>query len=187
MTSLADKPTIVGDRVVLRPMVADDAVAMHAATQDEEGTRLTGTRATFDLATIQRWCATRAEQADRLDLSVVDRATGEWAGEVVVNEWDPDNCSANFRIAIAPGMRDGGRGREATHLLLDHVLGVVDDPPVHRLSLSVLATNPRAIAVYEAGGFVREGVLRQSLRWDGAWIDTIVMAILREEWRTSQG
>ena len=60
MTSLADKPTIVGDRVVLRPMVADDAVAMHAATQDEEGTRLTGTRATFDLATIQRWCATRA-------------------------------------------------------------------------------------------------------------------------------
>ena len=181
------KPVIVGSLVTLRPMVAEDAGASWEMVNDAEGNDLTGTTQTFTREQVEEWCATRASAAGRLDLAIVENATGELAGEAVLNEHDPETESANFRIAIAPGMRDGGRGREATHLLLDHVLGVVDDPPVHRLSLSVLATNPRAIAVYEAVGFVREGVLRQSLRWDGAWVDTIVMAILREEWRTSQG
>ena len=75
-----------------------------------------------------------------------------------------------------------GIGTEATRLVVDHVFGAIDDPPVNRLELEVYAFNPRAITVYERIGFVREGVRRAALRWDGEFVDAITMSILRSEW-----
>ena len=56
------------------------------------------------------------------------------------------------------------------------------DLPVHRIQLEVFAFNPRAQHVYERVGFRREGVLRDALRWDGEYHDTIVMGLLRADW-----
>jgi hypothetical protein len=47
----------------------------------------------------------------------------------------------------------------------------------------VYAFNPRAQHVY----FVTEGVKRQALPWDGAWVDTHPMAILADEWAEHHG
>ena len=181
MVTFADKPTIVGDRVILRPMVAGDADDLWADLQDREGIRMTGTHATFARDQIDSWCATRAAQVDRLDLAVIDRERQGWAGEVVVNDWDADNRSCGFRIALGPAARGRGLGREATQLIVDHVFEAIDDPPVNRLSLEVYTFNERALAVYERVGFRREGVLRQALRWDGAFHDAVVMSIVRSD------
>jgi RimJ/RimL family protein N-acetyltransferase len=52
----------------------------------------------------------------------------------------------------------------------------------------VYSINPRAIAVYERLGFVREGVRRDALLWEGAFSDAIQMSVLRPEWsRRPQG
>jgi RimJ/RimL family protein N-acetyltransferase len=181
MTSFADKPSIVGHLVELRPIVDADAEHMWADLHDDEAMRLTGTHAVFTREQIATWCATRAEQHDRLDLAVVERATGAWAGEVVVNDWDASNRSCGFRIALGPAARGRGLGTEATRLVVDHVFDVIDDPPVHRLSLEVYTFNARAIAVYERVGFRREGLLRDALRWDGRHHDAIVMSIVRTD------
>lgn len=181
MTSFDHTPTITGERVVLRPIVASDASHLWADLHDAEATRLTGTHTSFTRDQIDAWCATRAEQVDRLDLAVLDRSTGDWAGEVVVNDWDPDNRSCGFRIALGPGGRDRGLGSEATRLIVAHVFDTIDDPPVNRLSLEVFAFNARGLAVYEKVGFRREGVLREALRWDGEFHDTIVMSIVRSD------
>lgn len=181
MTSFADKPTLEGARVVLRPIVAADAASMFADLDDPEGRRLTGTHATFTLDQIEKWAATRSDQPDRLDLAVIDRASGTWAGEVVINGWDPDNRTCGFRIALGPAARDRGLGTEATRLLLDHVFESIDDPPVNRVELEVYDMNPRAQAVYEKLGFRREGVRREALWWDGEPHGAIVMSLLRSD------
>ncbi|MAT03991.1 MAG: GNAT family N-acetyltransferase [Acidimicrobiaceae bacterium] len=180
MPTCADKPTIVGERVVLRPIAAGDADAMWADLADEEAMRLTGTHARFDRATIERWAATRPDTVDRLDLAVTDRATGEWLGEVVINDVDEDNRSCNFRIALSATARNRGVGSEATRLIVDYVFDELE-PEMNRISLGVYAFNPRAIAVYERVGFVREGVARSALRWDGDFVDEITMAMLRSD------
>ncbi|HWL45858.1 MAG TPA: GNAT family protein [Ilumatobacter sp.] len=180
----SEKPTIVGERVVLRPIVAADADAMWADLDDPEGARLTGTHATFTRAAIERWAATRADQPDRLDLAVTERATGAWLGEVVINDWDADNRCCGFRIALGPHGRDRGFGTEATRLIVDHIFATYE--PVHRIELEVFAFNPRARAVYERVGFVYEGTRRDALRWDGEWVDAIDMAILRPDWQTAR-
>ncbi len=53
---------------------------------------------------------------------------------------------------------------------------------LNRVQLQVYAYNRRGIRAYEKAGFRREGVLRQEHMHDGRFWDTVVMAILREEW-----
>ncbi len=181
MPTFADQPIIRGGRVLLRPIVAGDAEHMWTDLLDAEATRLTGTHTTFTRPQIDAWCASRVEQSDRFDLAVIDSGTGAWAGEIVINEWDPDNRSCSLRIALGPTSRDRGLGTEATRLIVDHLLDAIDDPPVHRIGLEVYAFNARAIAVYERVGFRREGVLRDALWWDGEFHDAIMMSMLRRD------
>jgi RimJ/RimL family protein N-acetyltransferase len=141
MNSFAYKPTIAGERIVLRPLVASDAESMWFDLHDDEANRLTGTHGGITRDQVNDWCATRHDEDDRLDLAAVDGTTGEWLGEVVINEWDPDNWSCSFRITLSASARGRGLGTEATRLIVDYVF---DELPVNRLELEVFAFNPRA-------------------------------------------
>ena len=172
------KPILEGERVILRPVSADDAAGLLDMVADEEGNRLTGTRGLdLTLEAARNWYASRGDDDDRLDLAIVERATGEYAGEAVLNELDRDNRSCNFRIGLRPSFQDRGLGSEATRLIVDHAFRI----GLHRVGLEVYAFNPRAQRVYEKAGFVHEGTRRDALWWDGAWTDSIVMSILETD------
>jgi RimJ/RimL family protein N-acetyltransferase len=185
----AVKPTLAGALVILRPFRKEDLPAMHAVMLDPEARILTGSvhnaaqaRAPFGPAedeSAREWLLSRNDQGDRLDLAVTDKATGECVGEAVLNEWDPGNESCNFRIFLGPRGRDRGLGTEATRLIVGYGF---EHLGLHRISLEVYAFNPRARRAYEKAGFRSEGVLRESLRYDGAWIDATVMSMLAAEW-----
>lgn len=182
MADFSQKPIIEGERIVLRPLAPEDAEAFHAA-QDAASQRFTGTRRTFSVAELRDWATSRAVTTDRLDLAVVERATGTWLGELAINDWSPDDHSCNFRIALAPAGRDRGFGTEAARLIVDYVFTHL---PIHRISLDVFDFNPRAAHVYERVGFVREGLLRDTLFWDGGYHSSIMMSILRPDWAATR-
>lgn len=181
--SFRSKPTLTGERVVLRPVEEADAEGLAAC--DPETLRLTGSHRSFDMASdlegLRTWYRTRADHADRIDLSIVERATGRWVGEVVLNELDTDNRACGLRILVARACDYGrGFGTEATRLAVDYAFGQAG---VHRIELEVYAFNPRARHVYEKVGFVLEGTKRDALRWDGAWVDAHLMAMRATDWR----
>src|SRR5439155_19410405 len=73
-----------------------------------------------------------------------------------------------------PALWGKGLGREGLGLLVKHL---VDDHQVHRVTLSVLAYNDRAIASYKAAGFEVEGIERDGVMTDrGTWADDVKMA-----------
>jgi len=190
-TTFADKPTLVGERVVLRPFHEADLPALAAAIADPEVGRLTGSVHTseeagqgHDEGRLREWYLTRNDRDDRLDLAVVDRRSGECVGEAVLNEWEPENSSCNFRILIGPGGRDRGLGTEATRLILGHAF---ESLGLHRVGLEVYAFNPRGRRAYEKVGFVEEGVRRDALRFDGAFVDSVLMSVLAPEWDHHRG
>ncbi len=187
-TDLSVKPTLVGERVVLRPFTPADIDAMAVVLADPEVNRLTGSVHTTAEATgrppvhddaTRRWYETRADAGDRLDLAIVDRATDRCVGEVVLNHWEPENQACSFRILVGPQGRDRGLGSEATRLVLRHAFTATD---LYRVELSVFAFNPRARHVYERAGFVVEGTRRAALVFDGERVDDLVMAVLRPDW-----
>lgn len=185
---LSVKPTLTGDLVVLRPFTEADLPIMATILADPEVIRLTGsahTTAETEAETgevdekLRDWYLSRADQPDRLDLAVVDRASGECVGEVVLNEVEPANLSCNFRTLIGPRGRNRGLGTEAAWLIVGYGFDVIG---FHRISLTVFAFNPRARRAYEKVGFRSEGVEREAFRFDDEWIDNELMAVLRTEW-----
>ena len=179
MTDFSVKPTLRGALAVLRPFGSGDADVLLASLDDPEGARLTGTHRTFTEREVREFYATRNEQTDRLDLAVEEIATGDCVGEAVLNAWDPDNRSCNFRILLTAAGRNRGLGTEATRLIVGYGFECLG---LHRISLEVYAFNPRAQRAYEKVGFVVEGRLREALWWQGTWVDAVVMSILQPEW-----
>ena len=185
----AGKPTLIGERAILRPFVDADTPALLAALGDPDVRILTGSvhdeaQARAPLApdeakAARDWLRTRNDQPDRLDLAVVDKESGACVGEAVLNQWDPGSQSCNFRILIGPAGQNRGLGTEATRLIVGYGFGHLG---LHRISLEVYAFNPRARRAYEKAGFRVEGVLRESLRYGDQWIDATVMSILAPEW-----
>jgi len=171
-----DQVTLETANLRLEPLGPQHFDGSWAALQDEESRRLTGTHATFTEQQIRDWLATRADAHDRADWAIVDRATGVYLGEVVLNDLDPHTESMGFRIALGGASVFGkGYGSEATQAVVDYGLKVVG---LHRISLEVVDFNTRAQRVYAKAGFHPEGILRDAWLWDDEWSDVIVMAII---------
>ncbi|AWW39490.1 GNAT family N-acetyltransferase [Streptomyces cadmiisoli] len=179
------KPVLTGEKVVLRPFTEDDAEAVWEILHDPEVVRFTFEPSTeITREGLRAWYGSRAGQSDRLDLAVTDRHTGEPVGEVVLNEWNPEARSCNFRTLIGPRGRGRGLGTEATRLIVGHGF---EQLGLHRIELAAYGTNHRALRVYEKVGFVREGVRREAAWRDGEWVDEVLMAVLDREWAGHRG
>jgi RimJ/RimL family protein N-acetyltransferase len=176
LSALAANPVLVGELVRLEPLGPAHALDNLASTRDPELRRLTGTHREFTLEEIEQWCASRAEQTDRVDLAVLDAADKRYLGDLALFDVDRANASACYRIALSgKGNLGRGYGTEATSLVLDYAFDAIG---LHRVWLEVFAFNERAIRAYRRCGFVVDGRLRDALRWNGQWHDALAMSAL---------
>ncbi|WP_278280996.1 GNAT family N-acetyltransferase [Clostridium sp. N3C] len=67
------------------------------------------------------WYNTRNSQTDRLELAIVDKNNNITVGEVVLNEYNEDKHSMNFKILIGARGRNRGLGTETTKLIIDYI------------------------------------------------------------------
>lgn len=61
-----------------------------------------------------------------------------------------------------------------------NALAAADHYSIAGIELTVYASNPRAHSLYRKFGFIEEGIKRRSVRIDGAYLDEIMMARLRD-------
>ncbi|OPH47337.1 GCN5 family acetyltransferase [Paenibacillus ferrarius] len=176
---------IEGSDILLRFARESDLEEYFTFIQDTEINRLTGSQREFtrdEIATCIRKIS--VQNNDRVDFMIVFKGINELLGEVVLNEIDSINLSANIRIGIQGTQHRGkGYGTEAMIHMLHMLRYGFNILKLHRIHLGVYTFNPRAIHVYEKIGFKREGVQRDSLYIDGKFHDMITMAILEDEFR----
>src|SRR5215475_11785460 len=87
--------------------------------------------------------------------------------------------SAEWECTIAPSWRGTGVFLEAARLVGSFAFGTVG---VHRLEARVALQNGRANGALRKLGAVQEGVLRQSVRRGGEYVDQVLWSLLREDW-----
>ena len=167
---------ITGERVVLRPIDEHDteAVLRWRARPDVVAQLFSERAPTRDehLA----WLARLRERDDREEFVIVERATGRSIGTIGLSAIDRRDGRGEYGILIGePDARGRGLAAEASRLLLEHAFDVLG---LHRVYLHVLADNVRALVLYEALGFQREGLLRDHARKDGRFRDVVVMGLL---------
>jgi len=87
-----------------------------------------------------------------------------------------NTCLKRFAV-VSPGQ---GLGKS---MLAGVINWVFEHTQTHRFWLDHIITNHRARAVYEANGFVREGIMRQAYQTpDGERVDLAMMSLIRPHW-----
>ncbi|WP_313640969.1 GNAT family protein [Paenibacillus sp.] len=182
MTESVTMPNIEGEHIIMRGIKEFDLEAYYNFLLDAEMGRLTGSQGKFSREQTAVWIRKISVPAeDRVDFMITVKETDELIGEVVLNEIDTDNRSANIRIGIRGYEHRGkGYGTEAMTQMLRYGFEALK---LHRIHLGVYTFNPRAIHVYEKIGFQREGVERDALYVDGEFHDMILMSMLEDEFR----
>lgn len=184
--TLLHKPTLTGKLVELRPFDEEAINAMLEILTEPDVLKRTGTVDSTDQAQrgnplseekTRAWYATRHGQTDRIDLAIYSFALQRYIGEVVLNDYDADKRSLNFRIAIGKRGQGSGHGTEATKLIVDYAFDYLD---IDRIELEVFELNERARHVYTSVGFVETGRIKNSFTFDGTSYDAITKAVTRD-------
>lgn len=90
---------------------------------------------------------------------------------------------AEIGIALVADARGRGFGTDAVRVLADFAFTRRN---LHRLHLTVMATNTVAVAAYRRAGFVEEGRLREHAWVRGRFVDEVRMGLLRADWAAAR-
>jgi ribosomal-protein-alanine N-acetyltransferase len=171
---------LIGNKIYLRPLEREDAQQCMSWLNHPEITRWLLAYRPINLRAEEEFIDKALQSEHDLVLGIVAQATDRLIGGTGLHQIDFKNRHAGFGIVIGAKEEWGkGFGTEATRLMVQHAFETLN---LHRVWLHVYEYNQRGIRTYEKVGFQKEGVLRQDTYRDGRYWDTIVMAILREEW-----
>ena len=167
-------------RCVLRPPEPMDTELLYKYKNDVETAGLLGGfHVGLSRADITEWIERHRKNKTDVLWVIADQSDDSCLGHVGLYQVDHRIRCAEFAIMIGARDRWGkGLGREVTTYVVQWGFTNLN---LNRVSLSVLATNDRAIRLYRSLGFVEEGRCRQAQFKDGAYLDVIMMAILKSE------
>jgi aminoglycoside 6'-N-acetyltransferase len=163
---------LAGDRVVLRPLTADDVPTIVEIQAQPSVARWWGRPDEEDL---RRQAAGETEET-----SFAITVDGAVAGLIqYAEENEPMYRHAGIDLFLAEEFQGRGLGTDAVRTLARHL---VHDCGHHRLTIDPAADNHAAIRTYEKVGFRPVGVMRQYERSpEGDWRDGLLMDLLADE------
>jgi ribosomal protein S18 acetylase RimI-like enzyme len=101
-------------------------------------------------------------------------------GYLFVKGETPERVKHRASVAVV-GVIESARNRGIAQKLFDFMEALMKERKIRRLQISVMATNERAIHVYEKMGFVKEGVYKDALYIGHNYIDEVVLAKIIKE------
>jgi RimJ/RimL family protein N-acetyltransferase len=176
-------PHLYGSKIMLREYRREDLSHITAWVNDMETTKY--------LSDIFSWPQTVKNSEDFLEMRlsggrreagfvIAGLDTQDYIGQADLMDINWIDRCATVGIVIAEKKNRGcGIGTEALSLILEYAFTQLG---LQRVQLDVYSGNTGAIACYERAGFIREGVKRRARFCRGAYMDVILMSVLKEEW-----
>ena len=180
---------IVTDRLVLRDFVASDLNAMLAYQSDPRYLRYyeqaRAERIAEDAHKLLQLFLDAQEKQPRIafQLAMTLRENGRLIGNAGVRKESPEATEGDVGCELAPDYWSRGYATEATSAML--AFGF-EQLGLHRISASTMASNVGAWRVLEKLGMKREGELRETTLLAGGWANSVIYAILEQEWRARE-
>ena len=115
----------------------------------------------------------------RRNYVIVDKQSNI-VGVIIYSE---DKYARNiYSISITIGKKywRKGYGSDAIHTILGYLFG---KRKAHKVELEVVRENEAEILCYKKCGFIEEGIRRSKYYYQGKYLDTVVMGILKEEYK----
>jgi RimJ/RimL family protein N-acetyltransferase len=164
------------ERVVIGPVLPEDTAPLFLWLNDVDAANLDQPFRPLDYMAYNVWLADFGKNQTQVLFAIRRICDPRIVGFIGITKIHAVHRSAEIGIRVGhPADRGQGIGREALKLALAYAWSHLN---LNRVQLTVLESNDRAIAAYEAAGFVHEGKLRRAAYVNGAWQDVLMMAAL---------
>jgi len=177
MSAVSVAPVLRGERVALRPMSYDDMPLLMKWGSDPEFRRYQWARepGVFGEADARKWIERMSRPGDSACWVIED--DGRPIGFANYRDHHPKGRSAEIGIGIGePDLWGKHLGRDALTALIRYLFDELD---LHRVGLSVVSFNDRAISMYKAVGFEVEGIERDGVGTEDGFVDDVKMALVK--------
>jgi RimJ/RimL family protein N-acetyltransferase len=169
------------EEISIGPIAPNDLGSLFVWLNDAESAKLDLAFRPLDCIAFKGMIEQVAKDATQVLFAIRKVREPQIIGFTVLRNLQLVHRSAELGIRIGVEAERGkGYGGRAVALALGYAWNSLN---LHRVSLTVLAHNERAIASYKNAGFVTEGILRQAAFIDGKWADVAIMAALRSDER----
>jgi len=176
-----------GEKVRLTALGEGDLEVLERWHEDDEFLRLfdSNPAAPRPKASLKKWIEEAEEASDTFLFAVRALADDALLGIALIEDIEWSNQQGWLSIGLGNRSTWGkGYGKDATRLLVGFAFRELN---LYRLSLTVFDYNVRAISLYEAIGFRREGTFREFGNRDGKRYDLVLYGLLRTEWEGHSG
>ena len=174
---------LVTERLLLRELTEADAPACNAYESDPQVVRYTShdVRSLEESAAYLRRNAEVQRESPRrtFDFAIVPRAEGRLVGRIGISFTDVANREATLWYILGRASWGKGYVPEAAQALLDFGFGELG---LHRVFIDCDPENHASVRVGEKLGMRREAHFVENVWLKGAWVGTLIYAILDREW-----
>jgi RimJ/RimL family protein N-acetyltransferase len=166
-----------GEKVILRPIILADAPRFVKWLSDKDIFKyLQAQDRHLTLEKERKWIRDNLKDKTKKNFAI-ETFSGKHIGSVSLDV--TKHKSAIFGIFICKEYWNMGLGTDAGRTIIDYGFSRLK---LHRILLSVMSYNPRALKVYKRLGFKLEGRRREHVLFDGKYYDLLEMGILDREW-----
>ena len=170
--------------VLLRKLEPEDVDSLLGFRNDPLMTSLLGGFSTgYSRQDMLDWVEFHRGRKDEVIWAIAEVKADRCIGHVGFYQIDYRARNADFAIVIGESeLWSRGIGKRVTSEVLRYGF---DELNLNRIHLTVLETNERAIALYQAMGFKVEGMLREAQYREGKYINLAMMGLLRSDWEST--
>ena len=175
------RQVLTGSRVRLRGLRDDDLAALVRWWQDPElgALQMTSVVPASEAAARELFARWSANQDSDVGFSIETLPTAAepatLVGHLGLFGVQPKTRSATYAIGLGAEHLGRGYGTDATRLAVSYAFREMN---LHRIELTTMAFNERALAAYRKAGFREEGRRRDAVFHDGGYHDEVLMSVL---------
>lgn len=164
------------DLIRIRAIESGDLETLRSWINDPETSRYLSMSWPVSAAEQQEWFERLRKDKDRKKLAI-ESVQGELIGLLSFMNMDRVNRSVEIGITIGNAANRGkGFASRALRLAVRALFVHFD---YHRIWAEILETNEPCLKLFRHAGFDQEGMLRESVYWDGRMIGKVIVAKLR--------
>ena len=169
---------------MLRALEPSDVDLMMIYENDEQVWPVSGTLSPYSRYTLEQYYANAnldiySARQLRLAIELISElpVKGQTIGYVDLFDFDPHNRRAGIGILIGEeNKRQAGHGTEALSLMIRHCFTALN---LHQLYCNINNDNHASLRLFTKAGFIKTGVLKEWVAYDGKWHDLSVFQLIR--------
>lgn len=172
-------------RLIIRPIQIEDKIDLFEYRSDPETYKYLSV-APKELKDIEKFIEKSSKdinvQGTWFQFVVILKENQRLIGDVGLHflETEPENKQVEIGYTLNPDFRGNGYAYEALTDIIDYLFNSLQK---HRIIASIDPINLSSLKLIEKLGFRKEAHFRKSLFFHGEWVDDLVYALLKEDWK----